>query len=168
MDNIRGYAAKPTDPVERSVDYTVPETFDVTLTLDTSAYAAGDVLAATQLLGTIMGASGQSRVLYSVAVLDADDQKQPMDVYILRSNVSIGTENAAISVSDANNIEMFGPVRILATDYIDVGGCSRAVAPNPGLIVSSAPNSRDLYVAVVTQGTPTHTASGVVLRFGFL
>lgn len=103
-----------------------------------------------------MGASGQSRIWNSVEVLDADDQKQPIDIYLVRSNVSIGTENAAMSVSDANNIELFGPVKFVAGDYTDVGGAARASLGNIGLVVSSATNSRDLYVAAVTQGTPTH------------
>lgn len=168
MDNIRGYAAKPSDPVERAVDFTVPETFDVVLSTDTSAYVAGDVLADTQLLGTIMSASGQSRILYSVKLTDADDQGAALDLYFLSSSVSMGTENSAPSISDANAREILGFVSVAASDWKDLGGVRVANPTIPPIILTAAATSRDIYLAAITQGTPTHTASGLSVKVGVI
>ena len=48
--------------------------FDLTLTLDTSAYASGDVLSATAEITGFFVSTTSSRIITSVRVLDEDDQ----------------------------------------------------------------------------------------------
>lgn len=144
------------------------DTIDVTLTLDTSAYGAGDVLADTQAVTNAVRVNGGRAILQSLVVIDEDDQGAAMDVYLLDANNSLGTENAAPSVSDANARAILGVVSIAAADYKDLGGVKVANIKAIGLALESTGATRDLYLAVVTQGTPTHTASGVLLRLGLL
>ena len=99
-------------------------------------------------------------------VVDADDQKQDLDVLLLHSGVSIGTENAAVSVSDADAAEILGVVSFVAADYLDLGGV--AVAAKQGLNVALSSGSASTYVAVVSGGTGTYTASGITLRLGII
>lgn len=143
---------------------------DVTLTLDTSAYASGDVLADTQVVTNAMRANDLGGILQSVTVIDQDDQKAAFDIYFLSANVSMGTENSAPSISDANALEILGaPIQIAVSDYKDLGGVSIAGKDAIGKIVKPATGTRNLYVAVVNgTGAPTYTASGVKLRLGFL
>lgn len=147
---------------------TAPETFDVVLSTDTSAYAAGDVLADTQLLAAVMPEPGRSRILYSVKLTDADDQGAALDLYFLSSNVSLGTENSAPSITDANAKEILGFVSIASGDWKDLGGVRVANPTIPPIILTAAANSRDIYIAAVTQGTPTHTASGLSAKIGVI
>lgn len=140
---------------------------DLTLSLDTSAYADGDVLAATQELASAIRLAGGSGVVQSLVVVDKDDQGQAMDVYLLDSNVSIGTENAAVSVADADAAKILGKIAVGSGDYYDMGGVRVASLANLSVIVEVA-SGTSLYVAVVSRGTGTYTASGVVLRFGIL
>lgn len=141
---------------------------DVTLSLDTSAYAAGDVLADTQVVSNAMRIINGHGLLSSVIVIDQDDQKQPLDLVFLSANVSLGTENAAPSITDANALHVLGIVRVLATDYIDLGGVSVATVAGLTLGLQAASGTSDLYVAALTQGAPTHTASGLVLRLNII
>lgn len=139
----------------------------VTLSLDTSAYASGDVLAGTQeVTGYQSVVGGAKAFLQSLTVIDEDDQKVAFDVYLLSSNVVMGTENAAPSISDADASSILGVVPVAVADYKDLGGVSIASIKNIGLSLNASPS---LYVAVVNgTGTPTFTATGVKLHLGFV
>lgn len=138
----------------------------VTLTLDTSAYASGDLLADTQEITNYVSIAGTSSYLQSLTVVDEDDQKVAFDVYFLSSNVTMGTENSAPSISDANARSIQGYVSVGTADYKDIGGVSIASIKNIGLTLSG---STGMWVAVVNgTGSPTFTASGVKLILGFV
>lgn len=142
----------------------------VTLSLDTSAYADGDVLAATQEVASAAATSGGTCVLQGVTVLDKDDQGEEMDVYVLSANVAMGTENAAASITDANAAKIQAIIPVYGVHYFDAGGCQLAsLTPGDAGIgaVLSPDTGTSLYVAVVSRGTGTYTASGVVLSFAF-
>lgn len=141
---------------------------DVTLSLDTSAYAAGDVLAATQEITTAMREFGGTGIWTSLMVIDKDDQGKSMKVYLFESTVTFGTENAAVSISDADAAKLLGIADV--SSYEDLGGVQVAYLKmsDLGFVVQSASDSTSLFVAVESEGTGTYTASGVVLRLGFL
>jgi hypothetical protein len=137
----------------------------VTLSLDTNAYAIGDVLAATQEVTGYVAVAGSKSFLQSVTVLDADDQKIAMDLVFLSADVALGTENAAPNISDANADNILGIVRIAASDYIDLGGVACATRTGLGLSILAP---QGLYIAAITGGAPTHSAAGVKVRLGFV
>lgn len=142
---------------------------EVTLSLDTSAYSSGDVLADTQVITNAVRVAGGRGYLHSMSVYDQDDQGVAFDVYILSANVSMGTENAAPSISDSDGLKVRAIVPVATTDYKDLGGIKYAQIRNIGAGPIIPDSGRDLYVAVVNgTGTPTYTASGVRLRFSFL
>lgn len=143
---------------------------EVTLTSDTAQYASGDVLNATQEITGVCRA-GHPVALWSLALLDKDDQGAALDVYFLRSNVSIGTENAAAAITDAVADEIQTIVSIAATDYADLGSSQFAVknASDAGMGVVLFPDGGEsVFVATETGGTPLYTANGLTLKLGFL
>lgn len=143
---------------------------EVTLTSDTVQYASGDVLNATQEIAGVCRA-GHPVALWSLAVCDKDDQGAALDVYFLRSNVSIGTENAAAAITGAVADEIQTIVSIAATDYADLGSSQFAVknASDAGMGVVLFPDGGEsVFVATVTGGTPTHAADGLTLKLGFV
>lgn len=143
-----------------------PDLIDLTLSLDTSIYASGDVLADTQELANAVPTLGGHAEIRSIIANDKDDQGQAMDIVFLRSNVSIGTENAAVSVSDTNADEILGVISIASGDWVDLGGCRVATKGNLGFVVTAAAASQSIYVAAISRGTGTYTASGVTLHIG--
>lgn len=141
--------------------------FDVTMSCDTSAYASGDVIADTQVLSGFFRATDGTATIQSITIVDEDDQGVALDVHFLQSNVAMGTENAAPSITDANARYSLGFIAVGTGDYKDLGGARVACVKNVGLPVKAATGTQDLYVAIVNgAGTPTFTASGLKLRIG--
>lgn len=141
---------------------------DVTLSLDTSAYAVGDVLAATQEIVNAVPSTGGATALHSLLVLDKDDLGLGLDLVFLDANVSIGTENAAVSITDADAARILGVVPVAAGDFVDLGGCRVATLKGIGLALRADIASRSIYVAAISRGTGTYTAAGISLRLGFI
>ena len=150
-------------PLPVRMDGTV---LDVTLSLDTSAYADGDVMADTQSVSSAFRENGGLAMLHSVTVLDEDDQGRPFDLYFLSANNSMGTENSAVSITDANARDIIGRVTIASGDYYDLGGCRFANRSGVGLMLKAASGSTTLYVAAVSRDSGTYTASGIRLKLG--
>jgi hypothetical protein len=161
---VQGIASMTPVQAETAIQY-----IDVALSLDTSAYASGDLLADAQIVAACTRANDVEAVLQSIMVIDEDDQKAAFTIYFASASASWGTENSAPSISDANAREILGYVDVAVADYKDLGGVSVACKNNVGMVVKPASGSDDIYVAVVNgSGTPTYTASGVRLRLGFI
>lgn len=145
------------------------EIIEVILTLDVAAYAAGDVVADTQVITDAFRGNNSGGMLVSLEVVDEDDQKANLDIYFLTANVSMGTENAAPSITDANSRSIQGaPVSIAVADYKDLGGVSIAGKDNINKALEAIAGTNDLAVAVVAGATttPTYTVNGLRLRLG--
>lgn len=140
----------------------------VTLTLETTALDAGDVAADTQVVTGALYTNGRG-ILQSLTVIDQDDNKAVLDVWFLKANVTMGTEDAAPSITDANALNILGCVPVVANDYKDLGGASVACFRNLNLLLEPATGTGDIYVAVVNgSGTPTYTAAGIKLILGIV
>ena len=144
----------------------VDETWDVTLSLDTNAYADGDVLADTQLIGACFQENGGKALLTNVTVFDLDDQAGAMSIVFLKANTSLGSENSAPSISDANLTNVVAVVEIAATDYVDFANSQIADIGNIGKVIEAASDADDLYVGVLSEDAKTYTAAGIKLRIG--
>jgi hypothetical protein len=141
----------------------------LTLSLDTSAYTAADVLAATQELPNAVKMNDGGAFLESLTVIDKDDQGAAFDVYVMDANVSMGSENSAPNISDANAESILGKIAVGTGDYSDLGGVKVATIKNLHIPIQSASGGASIYVAAVNgAGTPTYTAAGIVLRFGIV
>lgn len=140
---------------------------DVTPVCDTSAYTAADVLFdATEVTNAVRLSGGRAEIV-SLTVLDEDDNAAAiMTLYFLRANVSLGTANAAISITDANAREIIGVVNIAVADWSDLIASRLACIRNIGILVEPTTGT-SIWVAAATAGTPTQTASGIKLRIGF-
>lgn len=155
----------------------------VTFTTDTSVYASADLIADTQLIGEVALKDGGIVELHSLQINDQDNQKNAMSFVFLNASTSLGTENSAPNMSDANALAtQVGMVTVAATDYITAGGSSAigskvpnlrlqtlkpVLAPITGGVITAG--SSKLWVGIVNgAGTPTYTATGLVVTFIFL
>jgi len=145
--------------------------FELTLSLDTNAYADGDVLADTQEIANVFRCPSGIGYLIGLTLLDKNDQAGALDIVFLRSNVSVGNENAAVSVTDANADEIVTIVVVAAADYVDLVNSRLAVknTSDGGMGVLLVPDGTDsLYVAAISRDTKTYTASGITLKIGLM
>lgn len=144
----------------------------VTPTLDTSAYASGDVFVATTAIPGSARGGGQPSTLVGITLLDKADQSAfACNVLFYRSNVSVGTINAAPSISDANNENFEGLIPINAGDWVDVGGSKivNKTATDVGMPLGVRGDSTNkCYFAIIAVGTPgTYSADSLIVTFEF-
>ena len=144
------------------------DVLDLTLTLDTSQYADGDVLADTQSLASAFRVSAGRAYLKGVQVLDEDDQGQPFDLIFLDANNSLGTENSAPNISDANARTIIGRLQVSSAAFYDIGGSRIAYVDAGMMLLKAAAASTTLYVGAISRGTGTYTASGIRLKVGLV
>lgn len=140
---------------------------DVILTPGVSPMADGDVLAATQEVTDFFGAAGGTRRLVSVRVNDKDAQGEPFDLLLLQSNVSVGSENSPVSLTDGNADAILGQVRVQAADFADYTACKVAIIDGLDILLGAGATT-SLFIAAVSRGIGTYTASGITLRLGVL
>jgi hypothetical protein len=138
----------------------------VTPVLDTNAYADGDVMGSTTTVASAVRVTGGRCVLQSVTVVDEDDQGTAFDLLFFGVTQSLGTDNSAPNISDANARDFQGHVSILAGDFIDLGGVRVATKTGIGLVLEAT--TRDLFLGLISRGAPTRTASGLKISLGLL
>lgn len=138
------------------------DVIEVDLTLDTSAYADGDVLADTQAVVLMASppAAGLRGEIVGCTVLDKSDQGQPLDLVFLDANKSLGTENSAPNISDADAAFVLAVERV--SSYIDLGANQVARPDFPPIPFKVAAGT--LYVGAISRGTGTYAATGIRLK----
>ncbi len=144
---------------------------DLAITTHTLSCLAGaldqdDVLADTEVISGLFRANDKGGNLVSMTLLDGDDFGDDLIVYFLSSSASMGTEGAAVDISDANAENILGSVNVATADYTDLILSQIATKADINLRLVPASGTDDLYVAVVggVSNTNTYTAGGIVLR----
>ena len=164
-------------------DYTLPQqatgggawirnytkVISVTPTVDTAAYASGDLLVDTASIAAAFLEAGGSAILDSIDVIDLGSQSAAFTIIISNTTTSFGTINAAPNISDANvGLVHLGQVSVAAGDYITVSGTTVASYTALGIPVQVA-SGTTLYFAVINgTGAPDYvTAGDLIFKFGF-
>lgn len=142
----------------------------VSMTTPTSALAAGDVYAATQVVATCTQANDVCAVLHSCTVIDTDDQKATLRIVIFDANTALGAEDAAPDIDDTEILTVQGHITVEATSYVDLGGASYAHQSNLGMVVKPATGTDDIYIAIYghAASTPTYASGVLTVRLGFI
>ncbi|WP_298161153.1 hypothetical protein [Brevundimonas sp.] len=138
--------------------------------LDTVGYTSGDVLFNPATIANAVPAVGGRAILQSLTLYDGDDQGLAMDIFLCSGNVAFGTINTAPNISDANLIANQAQLvcSVVAGDWIDLGGIRVATPTIKPVLAEAGAATRDLYLAAITRGAPTHTAAGITALLGFV
>lgn len=134
-------------------------------TVDTAAYAAGDLLCEKLEL-----AVGYDILLSKIVVIDLAAQDAELTFIFFTSNPSgtTFTENAALDIADADLDKISDMVTIMASDYEDFADNSCACVYTDNIPVKVTGGT--LYCAVEVGGTstPDYVAAGDIrLKFGY-
>ena len=131
----------------------------------TTAYTAGDVIGGRIVLTNAVLQSGGAAVWDSVVLTDDSNQKPPLTILMYNAQpVAATADNAAFAWGSGDLDRVVGKVNILAGDWETLGG--NAVAAKGGLGFDvRAVGGQDLYLYVVTTGTPTF-GTNADLRIG--
>jgi len=142
---------------------------DLQLTTDTNAYATGDVLVATvavPVLATTQNVKNLRLRIDQISIIDKDANAGAFDIVVMDANVSLGTINAAVSISDANALSVVKTIPVSASNYTVLTSGSNAIANiefNPIYVTST---DRNLYIGLISRDAKTYTASALYLRMG--
>ena len=144
----------------------------VTPTLDTSAYAAGDVaFVATEIPDAVIGLGGCSKII-NCFIIDQDRDTYDLNLVFTQKDTALGTINATADISDSD-MEAIGfcAMNLFQSDsassgHIDnvrimknhsLSGGNESVEP---MLIQAEDNSTSVYVSgIITDGTPTFAAA---------
>lgn len=141
----------------------------VTPTLDTSAYASGDLLFDSTEIASAVRANGGTAILQSLTLIDKADQGVAMTLLFANAATDFGTLNSVPDPDDTEAATVIGHVAVTTGHYVDLGGAKVACIRNIGLLLQAGAAATSLYVAAINgTGTPTYGANDLVLQLGFL
>jgi len=134
-------------------------------------YSAGDAIGTIITLSDVfINPSGQA-TLMGISIGDANSQASDIEVLVFDSVPAPGTatitDNTAVSMSTGALALSCGVVSVASTDYKAYTTNSIATVKNIGLPVWSTDGTRDLYIALVSRGTPTYIADGLSISLTF-
>jgi len=145
------------------------QVIEVECSTDTAAHAANDVVCQPVELPGIARAGGCA-VITSVVVTDYDDQGSALDVLFLRSPITVGANNAAMTISDGEIAEVLGFVSV--SSYLNLANNQVGEARSVGLVVkpelTSGDDDRSIWLALRTTGTPTYASGRLMVKVGVL
>jgi len=143
----------------------------ITPTLDTNAYTGGDLLFDSTEIANAVRVNGGTCIVQSITIIDKDDQLKPMKLIFADAATDFGTVNSAPDPDDTEVATVVGHYEVSIDDSannIDLGGASVHCHRNVGLVLKAGAATTSLWVAGMTMGAPTHTASGLVIKLGIL
>lgn len=141
----------------------------VTPTLDTNAYASGDLLFDSTEVAAAVRANGGHAILESVTIIDKGDQGVAFTLLIANAATDFGTLNSAPDADDTECATVIGWAPVATSDYVDLGAAKVACIRNIGLLLKAGAATTSVWVAGVNgTGTPTFGASDLVVQLGFL
>lgn len=138
-----------------------------TPTLDTSAYASGDLLFdKVEITPVSLDPKGLG-YLRTLFVIDSDNNKQAIDLLFFNEDPgTLGSLNAAVALSDAQAAKLVAMVSVATGDYVTLTGGSNAVAMKSlDILLPMKAKSRSIWMAgVCRSGTPTYAATGLTIK----
>jgi hypothetical protein len=142
---------------------------EISLTLDTNIYASGEILSDTIPVYNALDESEGTGIIHSITLLDKDDQAGALDLVFLRTNVSLGTKNAAMNFSDTIADEILGIVQITTADYVDLINSQIVTKTNLGIgFQGELAANNSIFVAAISRDAKTYTANGITLKITIL
>ncbi len=123
-------------------------------------HASGDVVADIQVVAAAVGGNDQIGQLVGFAMIDrANNTAADMEIIVSRENSSIGTEGSAFSANDDVVRQFMGIIKIAAGDWVatTVNKIATFYEGNQlPIAIEPKAGTDDIYMAVVTRGTPTY------------
>lgn len=129
-----------------------------------AAYTAGDQVGAVQALGKVAQA-GAHVTLHEVRVFDDANQSAELDVLLFSKAPADAGDNGAFVLSTADLDNLLAAGTIVAGDYnvVATRGYARKAVDSVGRLPKEGVEGGvgNLWLVVVTQGTPTYTANAL-------
>ena len=133
-------------------------------------YSSGDVLGAVNTVSSAALNSGQCDKLDTVLVLDKANQKAALDLIFFSEAPanSLGADNAAYALNDADLATVIGRVSVAAADYVSSSTTNaEATLRNIELTLQPKPGTQTIFMVAVARGAATYgSASDLIIKLG--
>lgn len=139
--------------------------FTHTPTLNTSAHADGDLLANPEAVTGAVPDGTAGITITDLVVVDQSDQGIAFDIYFTTESTSWGTLNNAVDITDAKADDLVGLISVVAGDFDDFVKNKVAFKHDLSVSIPHATDSRSIYIAMVSRGTGTYAADGLLIKF---
>lgn len=136
-------------------------TLSLAPTLDTNAYATGDLMGAAILS---VAANASKLKLNAIVVTDLAKQSAAFDIIFLKGAITTTTltDNAAADIDDVDLPLVIGAVSVPAGAYFALNDSSFAVVKDINLNLELTGST--LYALLVSRGSPTYAAADMTIR----
>jgi hypothetical protein len=148
---------------------TQAKVLELTVATSTGAYSAADQVGVVMKLSNAVADAGGTALIKSISVVDKDKQAASLDILFFDEEpTNAVADNAAADIADSELIGKFlGYVNVPAASYGVLANASVASVQVERLLKSAKAGSKDLWVLVVSRGTPTYpTAEALTLKIG--
>jgi hypothetical protein len=141
----------------------------VTPSIDTSAYAAGDVFFDTTAITSAVLSADQSGLVVGAKLLVKSDVAFGCRIILMNANTSIGTFNAVPDPTDTEGEDQGHDFLLNQSGQVDMGAYRTMTATGLYIPVYPASGTTTIYVAgVISEGTPTFAASSCILTLDII
>ena len=132
-----------------------------------TTYADGDVIGNKIFIENIMLLFPGEATLMGITVQDLDNQSSALELILWSSNPTTTlTDGSAIDILDADLPKHCGSANVAATDYQSYTDNAVGTVRNIGLPLGTD-TQNDLWMTLVSRGTPTYTTDGLILILTF-
>ncbi len=133
-------------------------------------YSSGDVLGSVNKIPGAVDYKGATSLLLSLVVTDSINLKKDIDlVFFSKAPANtVGADNAAYALNDADLPYVLGRVSIVAADYVSSSTNNAEVTlKNLFLMLQAYVGTQDIYFVAVARAAATYTAaSNLTFKFG--
>lgn len=141
---------------------TTPSESSVTPTIDTSAYASGDLIGGKLTFSLLVGPRGEGYI-EKLIFIDKAQQEADIDLFLFSKDPSntTFTDQAAFAIDSADVDKVSGTVSVQGpADYVQDSNNSYATLE---VNINIDGDDSRVYGALVSRGTPTYTANDDVI-----
>lgn len=138
---------------------------EVTPTISTLIYAAGDAVGGLMEFPFAIGYPGKTGRIVGIEIVDKAAQAAAMTLQLFDRTFTPTADNAAYAPSDADAANAVGNIAVAAADY--AGGTLNKIATKGDLSIpfQLPSNGTSLFGQLFTQGTPTYaSASDLIVK----
>jgi hypothetical protein len=131
---------------------------EVTPTISTGIYAAGDALGGLLEFENVLSAFKSDGEIVGAVLIDDDTENAAIDLLLFDREITPTTDNDELDVSDADLAHLIGKISFPAASYLsakDNGICALELAV-PIVLVDGGTS---LFGLLKVEGTPTYTAA---------
>jgi hypothetical protein len=147
---------------------TKSKTISVAPTVDTSAYASGDLVGPKQTLTGAGFAGVYTGTIHSVTITDLENQNADFDLVIFSTDPTgtTFTDNVAFDIADADLPKVICVIQV--TTNVAFADNGVVIANGNNCVFDATASTGTLYAAPVIRSAGTFTASGLTFRYSIL